>query len=82
MVTKVSIFFWSRERKKKLWSHRRIFRESFLAILILDIYFCPISKVTKNFPENFETTKNDESQYSLIHVIINKNNILRNLLTP
>ena len=62
MVTKWKIFFWSWERKKKLWSHRCIFRESFLAISILDIYFCPISKVTKNFPENFETTKNDESQ--------------------
>ena len=62
MVTKFSLFFWSGERKNILWSQRYFFRESFLAISILDIYFCPISKVTKNFPENFETTKNDESQ--------------------
>jgi len=68
MVTKVSIFFWSWERKKKLWSHRRIFRESFSSISILDIYFCPNSKVTKNFPENFERTKNDEFQYSWIYL--------------
>ena len=75
MVTKVSLFFLPGERKKKLWSHRCIFRESFLAISILDIYFCPNSKVTKNFPENFERTKNDESQHSWIYVIIIKNNI-------
>ena len=75
MVTKFSIFFLSGDRKNILWSHRCIFRESFLAISILDIYFCPNSKVTKNFPENFERTKNDESQDSWIYVIIIKNNI-------
>jgi len=74
MVTKVSLFFWSGERKNILWSQRYFFRESFLAISILDIYFCPISKVTKNFPENFERTKNDESQDSWIYLIIIKNN--------
>jgi len=66
MVTKVSLFFWSGERKNILWSQRYFFRESFLAISILDIYFCPISKVTKNFPENFETTKNDGNTIFLI----------------
>jgi len=60
MVTKVSLFFLPRERKNFLWSQRYFFWESFLAISILDIYFCPISKVTKNFPENFETTKSHE----------------------
>ena len=45
------------ERKNILWSQRYFFRESFLTYLKLDIYKCPKWKVTKNFPENFETTK-------------------------
>ena len=57
MVTKFSTFFLSGDRKNILWSQRYFFRESFLTYLKLDIYFCPISKVTKNFPEKFETTK-------------------------
>ena len=81
MVTKFSLFFLSGDRKNFLWSQRYFFWESFLTISFLDIYKCPISKVTKNFPEIFETTKfsifqlnerNNDIYFYLFCIKINK----------
>jgi hypothetical protein len=51
MLTKTKIFFWSRDHKFQLWSHRVPFSIKYLVFPKMDIYKCPFFKNQNTFPK-------------------------------